>query len=66
MSSDVPAYAYGVILAGTALWFIPFLTRFNFKTPQTVDRRARWGMLLELVAYSLLWQGSFWTRSAQA
>ena len=62
----MPAYAYAVILAGTALWLLPFLTRFNFKTPQTVDRRARWGMLLELVAYSLLWQGSFWARSAQA
>jgi protein-S-isoprenylcysteine O-methyltransferase Ste14 len=60
----MPAYAYAVILAGTVLWFTPFvLNRFNFKAPQTVDRRARWGMLLELIAYSLLWQGSFWTRS---
>jgi protein-S-isoprenylcysteine O-methyltransferase Ste14 len=61
----VPAYAYIVILGGTALWFIPFIAGFNFKPPQTIDRRARWGMLLELVAYSLLWQGSFWTRSPQ-
>jgi protein-S-isoprenylcysteine O-methyltransferase Ste14 len=62
----MPAYAYAVILAGTVLWLTPFiLTRFNFKAPQIVDRRARWGMLLELVAYSLLWQGSFWTRSPQ-
>ncbi len=58
----MPAYAYVVILAGTVLWFSPFVARFNFKAPQTIDRRARWGMLLELVAYSLLWQGSFWTR----
>ncbi len=56
-------YAYGVILACTVLWFSPFLTRFNFRAPQTTDRRARWGMLLELVAYSILWQGRFWTRS---
>jgi protein-S-isoprenylcysteine O-methyltransferase Ste14 len=60
----MPAYAYAVILAGTVFWFTPFiLTRFNFKAPETIDRRARWGMLLELVAYSLLWQGSFWARS---
>jgi protein-S-isoprenylcysteine O-methyltransferase Ste14 len=61
----VPAYAYVVILAGTVLWFSPFVARFNFKAPPTVDRRARWGMLLELVAYSMLWQGSFWTRSPE-
>lgn len=60
----MPAYGYAVILAGTVLWFTPFiLNRFNFKAPQIIDRRARWGMLFELVAYSLLWQGSFWTRS---
>jgi protein-S-isoprenylcysteine O-methyltransferase Ste14 len=61
----VPVYAYFVILAGTALWFSPFVARFNLKAPQIVDRRARWGMLLELVAYALLWQGPFWTRSPQ-
>jgi protein-S-isoprenylcysteine O-methyltransferase Ste14 len=60
----MPAYAYVVILAGTVAWFTPFiLNRFNFKAAQTIDRRARWGMLLELIAYSLLWQGSFWARS---
>jgi protein-S-isoprenylcysteine O-methyltransferase Ste14 len=62
----VPAYAYVVILAGTVLWVSPFAARFNFKDAQTVDRRARWGILLELVAYSMLWQGSFWTRSPEA
>ncbi len=63
----MPAYAYVVILVGTVLWFTPFvLTRFNFKTPQTVDRRARWGILLQFVAFSLVWQGSFWTRSPHA
>ncbi len=29
----------------------------------TVDRRARWGIGLELLAYTLLWQGPFWNRS---
>lgn len=62
----MPAYAYAVILAGTVLWFAPFVARFNFKAPETTDRRARWGMVLELVAYSLLWQGSFWMRSPLA
>jgi protein-S-isoprenylcysteine O-methyltransferase Ste14 len=61
----MPLYAYVVILAGTVLWLSPFVSRFNFGGVQTIDRRARWGILLELIAYSLLWQGSFWTRSPQ-
>lgn len=59
----MPAYAYAVILAGTVLWFSPFVTRLNFKAPEITDRRARWGLLLELLAYAILWQGSFWLRS---
>jgi protein-S-isoprenylcysteine O-methyltransferase Ste14 len=31
--------------------------------PAKLDRRARWGMPLIAVAYTLVWQGSFWTRS---
>ena len=62
----MPLYAYVVILGGTAMWFTPFLlTRFNFKGAQTVDRRARWGIFLEFVAFTLLWQGSFWSRSPE-
>ncbi len=63
----MPLYAYVLILGGTALWFTPFLVnRFNFKAPQTVDRRARWGIFLEFVAFTLLWQGPFWMRSPEA
>lgn len=63
----MPLYAYAIILAGTVLWFSPFVvvTRFNFKAAATVDRRARWGILLQMLGYSLLWQGSFWTRRPQ-
>ena len=28
-------------------------------------RRARWGVALECVSYSLLWQGPFWVRSPE-
>jgi protein-S-isoprenylcysteine O-methyltransferase Ste14 len=62
----MPLYAYLVISGATALWFTPFLiTRFNFKAPRTVDRRARWGIFLEFVAFTLLWQGPFWMRAPQ-
>ncbi len=38
------------------------IARWNRKPPQTRDRRARWGMLLEVVGYTLVWQGHFWLR----
>ena len=59
----MPIYAYIVLAAGWLFWFTPFVIKgWNFKTPEKKDRRARWGILLQGVAYALLWQGSFWTR----
>ncbi|MGH9646858.1 MAG: methyltransferase family protein [Bryobacteraceae bacterium] len=59
----MPLYGYLIVAAGTLLWFAPFpLTRWNFKSPASIDRRARWGVALEAIGYSLLWQGEFWTR----
>ncbi len=60
----MPAYAYLVMAVGTILWCVPFV--FTLRTGGNIlriDKRARWGLLLEAVAYSLLWQGSFWLRS---
>ena len=62
----MPAYAYAIVAAGTLLWFTPFLLiKRNAGPPQKLDRRARWGVLLEVLAYSLLWQNHFWERSPQ-
>src|SRR5512135_1781830 len=60
----MPLYAYALIIAGIALWFYPFVPAHR-KTPgaAVVDRTSRWGMLLQLVAFTLLWQGHFWLRS---
>jgi protein-S-isoprenylcysteine O-methyltransferase Ste14 len=61
--ASVPVYAYILVVAATILWFLPFaLARWNRKSPQIQDRRARWGMLLEVVGYTLVWQGHFWLR----
>ena len=55
---------YIILAAGWLVWFIPFpVTGWNSKTPDRRDNRARWGLVLEVIAYSLLWQGEFWTRS---
>lgn len=59
----MPLFAYIVVAAGTLLWFAPFpVAGWNFKHPKKIDRRARWGVALEAIGYSLLWQGPFWTR----
>jgi protein-S-isoprenylcysteine O-methyltransferase Ste14 len=58
--------AYGLLAVGTLLWFAPFLlVKRNSEAPQKLNPRARWGILL-VVAYSLLWQNSFWARRLSA
>jgi len=62
----MPVYAYIILAAGWLAWMIRFIiASFRRKTPRAakVDRRARWGMVFIAVAYALVWQGNFWTRS---
>jgi protein-S-isoprenylcysteine O-methyltransferase Ste14 len=61
----VPAYAYFILTAGWLLWAVPFFlaNRRAKQSPMKLDRRARWGIVLQAVAYTLLWQNRFWTRS---
>ena len=63
----MPGYAYFLLVAGTIIWCAPFvLAKVKGKTPFQLDRRARWGVALQGLAYTLLWQGSFWQRSPEA
>jgi protein-S-isoprenylcysteine O-methyltransferase Ste14 len=61
----VPAYACAILLAGWLVWVAPFfMVRRGVTQPAgEIDRRARWGVLLVALSYSLLWQGRFWERS---
>ncbi len=62
----MPVYAYAILAAGWVAWVGRFLlaaVKQPGGRPAKVDRRARWGMPLIAVAYTLVWQGSFWTRS---
>jgi protein-S-isoprenylcysteine O-methyltransferase Ste14 len=63
----MPVFVYLVVAAGTLLWFTPFVLAWR-KSGSAVesDPRARWGIALQFVAYSLLWQGAFWTRRPAA
>lgn len=57
----MPSYAYAALFAGGLIWVAPFLlARRKSEEPSKVDRRARWGMALQGIAYMLLWQGHFW------
>ena len=54
--------AYVVLFLGWVVWFLPFVLA-HFRGDQTakhVDRRARWGIVLQAIAYAVLWQGRFW------
>jgi protein-S-isoprenylcysteine O-methyltransferase Ste14 len=62
----MPAYAYAILGVGWFAWAIRILLlSFKRKAERAakLDRRARWGILFIAVAYALVWQGSFWTRS---
>jgi protein-S-isoprenylcysteine O-methyltransferase Ste14 len=59
----MPFYAYPLIIGGIVLWFYPFIPAHN-KTlgASIVNRNSRWGVLLQFMAFTLLWQGHFWLR----
>ena len=61
---SMPAYAYAILAVGWIAWCTPFfLVKRSAQAPSKLNRNARWGIGFQMVAYSLLWQGHFWTRS---
>src|SRR3954454_17485332 len=50
---------YTILATGTIAWFAPFPFYYTRGAagPLTKDYAARWGILLECIAYALLWQG---------
>jgi len=57
----MPSYAYAILATGWALWLAPFVLAGKPKAQAAqVNRSARWGMLLQALAYAVVWQGSFW------
>jgi protein-S-isoprenylcysteine O-methyltransferase Ste14 len=60
----MPAYAYLLIAIGVIVWFYPFVPAHRgTSSANVVDSRSRWGVLLQFLAFTLLWQGHFWARS---
>lgn len=63
----MPAYAYLLIAIGVIVWFYPFVPAHRgTSAASVVNSRSRWGVLLQFLAFSLLWQGHFWTRPLPA
>jgi len=65
----VPTIAYSLIALGWIAWVTPFFVFPRKSGPaqkaKKIDSRARWGVLILAISYSLLWQTSFWERSPQ-
>jgi protein-S-isoprenylcysteine O-methyltransferase Ste14 len=63
----MPAYIYLLIAIGLVVWFYPFVPAHR-KTPGAtlVNRQSRWGLLLQFLAFTALWQGHFWMRTLPA
>jgi protein-S-isoprenylcysteine O-methyltransferase Ste14 len=63
----VSTLARVILVAGWLAWGLPFfLLKRNKSAPQKLDRRARWGIVLQGIAFFLVWQGPFWTRPVAA
>ncbi len=55
------AWAYFLVAAGIGVWVWPFLrAKRHPHLTGVIDPRARWGMLLEMISFAVLWQGKFW------
>jgi protein-S-isoprenylcysteine O-methyltransferase Ste14 len=57
----MPLYARVILAAGWIVWFARFLVnRPTARTPAQIDRRARWGLLLQGAAFFLVWWHKSW------
>jgi protein-S-isoprenylcysteine O-methyltransferase Ste14 len=53
---DLSQYAILILIPGWIVWLAPFLLfPRSPHRPSRVDRRARWGMLLEALAFAMVW-----------
>lgn len=63
----MPVYAYVILAAAWLLWFAPFpVNGWDSRPPQRKDSRARWGLVLQVIAYALLFASRFWEVSVGA
>jgi len=60
----VPIYDYVIVILGIVLWLTPFVrAKWGGRSLASLDRRARWGLLLECLAVAIILQNRFWSMS---
>jgi len=63
----MPGYAYALFELAWLIWVLPLLlARRRAQPPERRDRRARWGLLLEVIAFAVLAMNEFWLRAPSA
>jgi protein-S-isoprenylcysteine O-methyltransferase Ste14 len=56
--NHISAPALAILVIGFVAWFLPFpLAGWSSAAPQKRDQRWRWGLLLEVLGYAVLWVG---------
>lgn len=59
----MPSYALAILASGWAAWLTPFFLAKRSQEPvKRRDHRARWGLVLQMIAYVIVWRGKFWER----
>jgi protein-S-isoprenylcysteine O-methyltransferase Ste14 len=59
----MPLPLFALLAAGWTAWMIPFFLTHGGGRAQTVDRRARWGIVIQGIGFAILWMNSHWVRS---
>jgi protein-S-isoprenylcysteine O-methyltransferase Ste14 len=62
----MPAYIFGILAAGWVAWMLPFFLARRGGRAQTLDRRARWGIVLQGIGFAFVWMNHYWHRSPSA
>jgi protein-S-isoprenylcysteine O-methyltransferase Ste14 len=63
----LPAWIAAILASGWIAWLLPFLlARKSRERPSTLDRRARWGIVLQGIGYFVVWQVPLWRTSPAA
>ena len=61
LRAPMPAYGYVILALGWLVWVVPFLLKGPPSKPPN-GSIGGWGILVQAVAYTLLWQSEFWNR----
>lgn len=56
----MPASVFAIIAPAWLAWMAPFFLVKRGPAAQTIDRRARWGIILEGIGFGIVWMKPLW------